>query len=98
MIAHKKEYALYKGDELLGVGTVEELSKELGIKKSTLHFYASPAYDNRLKELRKEKKLTQEELADIAEVSKRTYIYWENGERQIKPDKAQAKRVKGIKA
>ncbi|HEM6302129.1 TPA: helix-turn-helix transcriptional regulator [Streptococcus suis] len=45
---------------------------------------------NRLKELRKEKKLTQQELADIAEVSKRTYIYWENGESQIKPDKAQA--------
>lgn len=38
MIAHKKEYALYKG---------EELSKELGIKKTTLHFYASPAYDKR---------------------------------------------------
>ena len=44
---------------------------------------------NRLKELRQEKKLTQQELADIAEVSKRTYIYWENGESQIKPDKAQ---------
>ena len=45
---------------------------------------------NKLKELRQEKKLTQKELADIAEVSKRTYIYWESGERQIKPDKAQA--------
>lgn len=44
---------------------------------------------NRLKELRNEKKLTQQELADIAKVSKRTYIYWENGESQIKPDKAQ---------
>ena len=43
---------------------------------------------NRLKEVRKEKKLTQKELADIAEVSKRTYIYWENAESQIKPDKA----------
>ncbi|HFI0131681.1 TPA: helix-turn-helix domain-containing protein [Streptococcus suis] len=45
---------------------------------------------NRLKELRQEKKLTQQEVADIAKVSKRTYIYWENGESQIKPDKAQA--------
>lgn len=44
---------------------------------------------NRLKELRQEKKLTQKELANIAEVSKRTLIYWENGESQIKPDKAQ---------
>lgn len=45
---------------------------------------------NRLKELRKEKKLTQKELADIIEVSKRTIIGWEKEERQIKPDKAQA--------
>lgn len=45
---------------------------------------------NRLKKLRQEKKLTQQELADIAAVTKRTYIYWEKGDRQIKPDKAQA--------
>lgn len=44
---------------------------------------------NRIKELRKEKGLTQKELANIAEVSKRTLIYWENGESQIKPDKAE---------
>ena len=45
---------------------------------------------NRLKELRKEKKLTQKELADKINVSKITVLRWENGERQIKPDKAQA--------
>lgn len=45
---------------------------------------------NRLKELRKEKGLTQKDLSDEMGVSKRTYIYWENGESQIKPDKAQA--------
>ncbi len=44
---------------------------------------------NRLKELRVEFGLTQQKTADVAEVSKRTYIYWENGETQIKPDKAQ---------
>ena len=44
---------------------------------------------NRLKELRKEKKLTQQELADIIGVTKRTYIYWEKGERIPKSDKAQ---------
>ena len=43
---------------------------------------------NRLKELRKEKKLTQEELAGEIGVSKITILRWENGERQIKPDKA----------
>ena len=45
---------------------------------------------NRLKELRKEKKITQKELADNLGISKRTLGYWENGERQIKPDKAPA--------
>ena len=43
---------------------------------------------NRLKELRQSKKKTQQEMADIVGVTKRTYIYWEQGERQIKPEKA----------
>ncbi|MCF2566568.1 helix-turn-helix transcriptional regulator [Streptococcus pasteurianus] len=43
---------------------------------------------NRLKELRQEKKLTQKELADKINVSKITVLRWENGERQIKPEKA----------
>lgn len=44
---------------------------------------------NRLKELRKSKKLTQQEIADEVGVIKRTYVYWEQGEHQMKPDKAQ---------
>ncbi len=43
---------------------------------------------NRLKELRKEKKLTQQELADYMHITRRGYQKWENGESQIKPDKA----------
>ena len=44
---------------------------------------------NRLKDLRKEKKLTQKELAEEIGISKRTLAYWENGESQIKPEKAE---------
>lgn len=44
---------------------------------------------NRLKDLRKRKKLTQQELADIIGVTKLTILRWEKGDRQIKPDKAQ---------
>lgn len=44
---------------------------------------------NRLKELRKEKKLTQKELAQNIGAGLRTIQTWENGESQIKPDKAQ---------
>lgn len=44
---------------------------------------------NRLKELRQEKKLTQQELADYMQITRRGYQKWENGESQIKPDKAE---------
>lgn len=50
---------------------------------------------NRLKELRLSKEengkvgVTQQEIADKIGVTKRTYIYWEKNERQIKPEKAQ---------
>ena len=44
---------------------------------------------NRLKELRKAKKLTQQELAEKTDTPYRTLQRWENGESQIKPDKAQ---------
>ena len=44
---------------------------------------------NRLKELRKEKKLTQQEVAKKIGVSYRTLQNWENGVNTIKPDKVQ---------
>jgi len=44
---------------------------------------------NRLKELRQEKKLSQKELAENIGVHYRTLQNWENGESQLKPEKAQ---------
>ena len=44
---------------------------------------------NRLKELRRQKKQTQKELGLELEIPLRTLQSWENGERQIKPEKAQ---------
>ena len=41
---------------------------------------------NRLKELRKEKKLRQGVIAEIFEVNQRTWRRWECGESQIKTD------------
>lgn len=43
---------------------------------------------NRLKELRQAKKLTQKEMALELHTPLRTYQRWENGESQIKPEKA----------
>lgn len=42
---------------------------------------------NRIKKLRKEKKLTQQEVADAMGVSRRGFQKWENGDSQLKPDK-----------
>ncbi|MBF9659915.1 XRE family transcriptional regulator [Streptococcus pseudopneumoniae] len=44
---------------------------------------------NRLKELRQEKKLSQKEIAKEMSISEKTLSRWENGESQIKPEKAQ---------
>ena len=44
---------------------------------------------NRLKELRKEKKISQKKLSEIFGVTEKTISRWENEEVQIKSDKAQ---------
>lgn len=44
---------------------------------------------NRLKELRKEKKVSQKEIADFLGISEKTISRWENSENTIKSDKAQ---------
>ena len=44
-----KEYALYKGENILSIGTIAEIAKELGVKKETIAYYKTPAYKNKLK-------------------------------------------------
>lgn len=36
-------YALYKGDDILIVGTKEELAKYLGVSVRTIEFYRTPS-------------------------------------------------------
>ena len=45
-----KEYALYKGDKLLAMGTKKEIAKQLGVKQSTIGFYSHPSYAKRTSE------------------------------------------------
>ena len=45
-----KEYALYKGDELIGMGTKRELADKFGVKPSTISYYHTPTYINRTSE------------------------------------------------
>ncbi len=42
-----KEYALYKGDELLIIGTIAEIASRFKVKPATIKFYGSPAYQRR---------------------------------------------------
>lgn len=48
------EYALYKGQDLLIIGTIKEIAKARGVKEGTIRYYRTPTYrkrgktDNRL--------------------------------------------------
>ena len=43
-------YALYKGDRLIVIGSVAEISKALNIKEDTVKFYKTPTYKKRTSE------------------------------------------------
>lgn len=44
-----KEYALYKGEELLTIGTKKELAEKFKVKESTITFYMTPTHSKRNK-------------------------------------------------
>lgn len=44
-----KIYAMYKGEQCLAIGTIIQLSKELGVSIQTIRFYLTPSYKKRVK-------------------------------------------------
>ena len=44
-----KEYALYKGEECLAIGTIKEIAKKMGVKDKTIYFYTTKTYKKRVK-------------------------------------------------
>lgn len=42
-----KEYALYKGEELITMGTKREIAEQLGVSPSTVGYYGTPVYARR---------------------------------------------------
>ena len=44
-----KEYALYKGEQMVAIGTVNEIAEERGVKPETIRFYMSGVYRGRAK-------------------------------------------------
>ena len=45
-----KEYALYKGEELIAMGTKREIAERLGVSASTVGYYGTPVYARRTSE------------------------------------------------
>ena len=45
----KKEYALYKGEECLAIGTIKEIAEKMNVKYKTIYFYTMPVYKKRCK-------------------------------------------------
>jgi len=44
----RKEFAIYRGDNLLVIGTEKECADLLGIDIQTLRFYRTPSYEKRI--------------------------------------------------
>lgn len=45
-----KEYALYKGEELIAMGAKKEIAAQLGVSASTIGYYGTPVYARRTSE------------------------------------------------
>lgn len=43
-----KEYALYKGEDILSIGTVREIAEEQGVLIDTIKYYKTQAYQNKI--------------------------------------------------
>lgn len=49
LLADTREWALYKGEDILAEGTLKEIAKQTGVKVTSLIFYRSDAYRRRMK-------------------------------------------------
>lgn len=42
-----REYALYKGDDCIAIGTIKDIAEKRGVKPDTIQYYRHPAYQKR---------------------------------------------------
>ncbi|MFS8631298.1 MAG: hypothetical protein LOD92_09120 [Bacillales bacterium] len=61
------EYAMYKGDELLCIGTLDEIAQERGIKKQTAYYYTTNAYKRKLEKRKAKNAIVMVKLEDDEE-------------------------------
>lgn len=55
----KKQYALYKGDNCMAIGTIEEIAQQTNVKVKTIRFYKTPTYKNRVKKSKNRRELIE---------------------------------------
>lgn len=48
------EVAVYKGDDIIATGTIDECAAQLKVAPRTIKFYASPVYQRRLASIKKQ--------------------------------------------
>ena len=63
----KKEYALYKGDTFLCMGTIKEIAKQQGVKEKTVYWWHSPAAQKTAKKNKYKKTSDRKILIEIEE-------------------------------
>lgn len=50
-----KEYAVYKGEDILCIGTIKECSEFMNVLPDTIRFYMTPTYKKRVSKRKKAK-------------------------------------------
>lgn len=56
-----KIYAMYKGEDCIAMGTIIQLSKQLGVSIQTIRFYLTPSYKKRVKKGKNRRELIKVE-------------------------------------
>lgn len=50
-VSGRATYVVYKGDEIICIGSARECAEALGVKVNTIYFYASQAWKRRVERL-----------------------------------------------
>lgn len=55
-------YVLYRVDEVIDIGTAQEIADRRGVKADTIRFYGTPSYQGRIRN--RDKKLVAEMVVE----------------------------------
>ena len=47
-MAFAKEYAVYKGEKFICIGTAKECAEHMGVLEATIKFYLTPTYQRKI--------------------------------------------------